>query len=105
MKEYNITKDNQQKRYEKMYNQKKFSDIKIKFEKSGNIINAHKLMLSHNSVFFQGLFLQKSDLSEYLVDKNENENIFTDFIFFLYTGKVKCKVDTVFLNYCFKVNI
>jgi hypothetical protein len=74
------------KRYEGLFNNKFASDITIKFEKSGNSLNCHKLVLAASSEYFQGLLKDYKETT--ILIKDEDETIFTDFVKYIYTGLI-----------------
>jgi len=77
----------------KFFNNKDYSDATIKFEGSGDIINVHKMVLTSSSDYFEKLFevgMSESKNNEILIDKDENEELFKEFIKFLYTGAIDC---------------
>jgi hypothetical protein len=79
--------------YSTLFNSQKYSDLTIKTEK-GTSFYAHKFILSSSSKIFH-IFLTLGDVfSEKVMDENvkeltvneENEELFKDFLKFLYTG-------------------
>jgi len=43
------------KRYDTLFNNKKLSDMNVKFEGSGDLFPAHRLVLSAHSELFEGI--------------------------------------------------
>jgi hypothetical protein len=84
--------------YEDFYNNKKYSDITIKFEKSENIIHAHKFILLPSKVLTD--LINETEGSEITIDENEDEETFKEYIKFMYTGKVSKKnlLNVVYYN-------
>jgi hypothetical protein len=81
------------KKFSYLYNNKLLSDMTIKFEKSGNVVFCHKIILTSTSEYFETLFesgMQESKSNEIIIPEDENEDLFKEFIQFLYSGKVDC---------------
>jgi hypothetical protein len=71
-------------KFESLFNNKKYSDVTLKLEKSGETLNCHKSILSAAS-YFSDLFQKDNNLNEVVI-KEENDSNFKDYIKFLYTG-------------------
>jgi hypothetical protein len=72
-------------KYLSYFNNKKYSDIKIRFSESNNILFCHKVVLIQS--FVLGEMINNVE-NEIIIDKEEDEKSFTNFIQFLYTGYI-----------------
>jgi len=70
--------------YENLFNNKKYSDLLLKFENSSTTIHAHKSILASSSDTFKDLILKDENVNE--ITLNEDDKTFSEFIKFLYTG-------------------
>jgi hypothetical protein len=102
-KEFKIKKTEKlySQQFEEYYNNKKYSDLIIKFEKSGNTIYSHKFILSNSSTVLSDLINEVEN--EITIDSQEDEESFKIFIQFLYSGKVETTYLAPTLYYINKV--
>jgi len=70
--------------HENLFNNKKYSDLLLKFENSSTTIHAHKSILASSSDTFKDLILKDENVNE--ITLNEDDKTFSEFIKFLYTG-------------------
>jgi hypothetical protein len=111
-KEYKFFKLTEKtKKLEKLFNNKLLSDVKIKFENSDTVVYCHKNILSISSDYFMNNFsnseMLESKTNEILIEKEQDERVFVEFLKFLYTGTFNFEKEEdicLFLNLCKKVN-
>jgi hypothetical protein len=93
------------RKFESLYNNSKHSDIKITFEKTGESIFAHKIVLMSSSKCNFTISNPKKDFedliesgkienNEILLPKNEDENVLKEMIKFFYTGAIDYSDDS-----------
>jgi len=75
------------KKFENLYNNKKFSDITIKFEGSGDVLHAHKIVLIANSDIFESV--ESLTDHTYLFTKDNDEETCKSLVKFFYTGTLE----------------
>jgi hypothetical protein len=93
--------------YSKLYNNKLMSDITFKFEKTGNIIHSHKLILNISSDYFERLFdsgMQESQTNEILIPEDEDEELFKDLLEYFYSGKLNLKNEQYLVEFIIFAN-
>jgi len=73
------------KQFENLFNNKKDSDLTIKFN-SGNVLHVHRIVLANMSEHFKTVIENGEVKNEIVVGEEENEAVFTSVIKFLYTG-------------------
>jgi len=93
--------------YPNYFNNKKFSDIVIKFQESGNLVYCHKIILENSSEYFAKLFnsgMSEEKNNEIIIDKSDNEEIFIDYLKFLYTGSYEFSDESKFILFSITAN-
>jgi len=82
------TPQNYSKRYDSLFNNKKYSDMNVKFEGTGDVYPAHKLVLSAHSEVFEGLVENLTD-NTYVFTKDNDEENAKSLLKFFYTGSLE----------------
>ena len=76
--------------FRKLWNEKRLEDVTLATEDNYQI-EAHKIILSSGSLFFQNIFKKNSHRNPLLYLKDINFNFFNKILEFLYTGQ--CQVE------------
>jgi hypothetical protein len=76
------------KRYDSLFNNKKLSDMQVKFEGSGDTYPGHKLVFAAHSEVFEGLVDNLTD-NTYIFTKDIDEECAKSLVKFFYTGSLE----------------
>jgi hypothetical protein len=71
------------KRYDSLYNNKKYSDFTVKFESGSEPVSCHKFVLGSNSEFFE-----KLEGNEFTFPKEDDEKAVVALLNFYYSGSL-----------------
>jgi hypothetical protein len=88
-----INKSMYSKKYNNLINNQKYSDVKIRNEKSNEEMYLNKMMLESNSDYFKEIFEMDEKINEIVV--NEDQDLFNIMIDFIYNGKFSFSFDFI----------
>jgi len=90
------------KKFEHLFENKKYSDFTIKFEETGESMPGHQIVFASSSDFFETLIKEgkiKDNNNEYLVPKTENALLFKKLVKFFYTGSVDYSDESALVSF------
>jgi len=90
------------KKFEHLFENKKYSDFTIKFEETGESMPAHQIVFASSSEFFETLIKEgkiKDNNNEYIVPKSENAVLFKKLVKFFYTGSVDYSDESALVSF------
>jgi hypothetical protein len=93
MSEIKLNINDYSKKFEEFFNNRNLSDFIIYLQKDkSSLLYCHKFILDCCQ-HFKNLFMKERNIKEYILDPDIDDKYFTDYIYYLYTGKINQKTN------------